>query len=145
MAFSGLQAKAVSTTNFAATVKDKQFHAVKMSDDWEVDAITAVTDRPLGILTDNPQKGGDGATVATAEDSIMKAKSGGVCTAGNFLKVTADGSLVNLADPVTGAIGASTAFAVSLEWAVAIALEDAVDDDIFMVKPITPQPIVKVA
>ena len=144
MPFAGLKSKADATTPAHAGVRGKQFHAVKMTDDYEVDEITSAADEPLGILIDNPQLAGDGATVSDAADPQMKARAGGACTAGHFLKHDATGRLVNAASPAAVNIdteAAATAHVTTtVEWVMAIAMQNAVEDDLFMVKPITPQP-----
>ena len=138
MPFSGLKAKADTTTTTEAEVKGQQFHAVKMTSDWTVGEISAAADVPLGLMTDNPQLAGDGVTVATDGDPVMKARAGGTIVAGSYLVHNGgDSTAGHRGRLITAPTGAGTYYPVG------IAMEAAVDNDLFMVRPLTPRPTIR--
>ena len=103
----------------------KQFYAVTpdTSNAFTVKAVSAVTDRPLGILQDNP-KGATGAPVAATVVvfGTCKAIAGsGGWTRGDRLGVDSSGALVTITEAVATNNNAYT---------IAIALESASAGDI---------------
>jgi len=111
----------------------KQFYAVKLdtSNAYTVAAITAVTDRPYGILQDNP-KGTSTARLAAnvATIGFCKAIAGtGGWTRGDRLGVDSAGALVTITEAIATNDNAYT---------VAVALESASAGDIKMVQLFNP-------
>lgn len=120
-----------------ADISAKQFFAVKMKgtgEPFEVAAITADTDTPIGILQNDPNAAGLAAEVASPGE-VCKASMGGTVVPGNVLVIEAEGDLV-----------ASAAFDVDSThvhtiFAVAIALENGADGEIIKVLAISPSRI----
>ena len=107
----------------------KQFYAVKLdtSTAFTVAAVSAVTDRPFGILQDNP-KGATTARLAAnvALFGVCKAIAGtGGWTRGDRLGVDSAGALVTITEAIATNDNAYT---------VAIALESASAGDIKLVQ-----------
>ena len=104
-------------------ISAKQFEAVKMSGSasLEVGPITGTTDRPIGILIDNPNAAGQPAGVAIPGE-VTKARFGGTVNEGDSLSVDADGELVAVVE------GTDTT-----RYIIAQALEAGVDQDVKLV------------
>lgn len=106
---------------------------LKIEDDADVGKViktTAVTDSPIGVLAENPDGAAttDGETVPVAllgGGGVLKMKAGGVVTAGDLIvpDVTA-GRVIGVANQ---------AALVADSTAIGIALESAVDGDLFEV------------
>lgn len=71
----------------SADLSAKQFHFVKMSGDGTVTVCAAVTDKPIGILQNNPASG-EAATVAAF--GVSKVKADAALTAGESVGTSAD-------------------------------------------------------
>jgi hypothetical protein len=106
---------------YDADLATKQFHAVKFASNRIVDFSTAATDLSIGIINNVPAAA-VGADVEVIVSGESKAKAGGSISAGQFLVPNSEGELV--------AVPLGTA---TTNVAVARALEDADDHDIFRV------------
>lgn len=112
-----------------ADISAKQFEAVKLTgttSDFRVSAIAATTDKPIGILMNEPNAAGEGATVA-GPGSVTKARYGGAVNVGDSLSVDADGELVAVVE------GTDTT-----RYIIAIALEDGADQEVHYVLVVSP-------
>ena len=105
-----------------ADISANRFEAVRLvTDDFGVRAITANTQRPIGILQNDPNAAGKAAEVAGV-GSTCKARLGGTVTRGDVLTVDADGELVVVTP------GTDTTLPE-----VAIALQSGVDQDVVFI------------
>ncbi len=115
-------------------ISANQFEAVKMkgtTEKFEVAAISATTDLPIGILQNDPNAAGLAAEVA-GPGEVAKARYGGNVSCGDWLVMDSDGELV-----------ASAAFDVDAthvhtHFSIAIALEDGADQEVHKVLVISP-------
>ena len=115
-----------------ANISANQFEAVKMTgttSKFRVSAIAANTDRPIGILQNNPNAAGQAAEVEKPGE-VCKARYGGNVNAGDLLGPDADGELVALTVITDGS-------AVD-RYACAQALEDGADQEVHYVLAISP-------
>lgn len=119
-----------------ADLSANQFRAVKMDtgNDNKVVAITANTDRPIGIQLDDPNADGDPIEVA-GPGSVCKAKYGGTVVRGDVLGVQSDGDLETETAVVDGS-------AVD-RYTIAIALESGASGEIHPVLVTSPLLIAK--
>jgi|PlaIllAssembly_1097288.scaffolds.fasta_scaffold259460_2 hypothetical protein len=101
-----------------ADLATKQFHIVKITSTGIVDFATAATDLSIGVQQNKPEAAGWPVEVVVAGETKLKA--GGSITAGQFLVPNSDGEAVAVTLGVT-----------NTRVAVARALEDADDHDIF--------------
>lgn len=100
-------------------ISANQFEAVKMTgESFEVTNIGAATDKPIGILQNNPNADGQAAEVA-GPGEVAKARYGGTVNAGDSLGCDADGELVATVE------GTDTTI-----YVIATALEDGVNQDV---------------
>lgn len=74
----------------AADLTGKQYHFVKLDTDGNVAAITAITDRPIGILQNEPTAAGMAAEVMC--DGVSKIKLDGTSAVADVLGTSDDGS-----------------------------------------------------
>lgn len=112
-----------------ANISANQFEAVKMTgttSKFRVSAIAANTDKPIGILQNNPNAAGQAAVVA-GPGEVCKARYGGAVNAGASLSVDADGELVSVTE------GSDTT-----RYIIAHALEDGADQEVHAVLVVTP-------
>jgi hypothetical protein len=110
----------------------KQFYAVMMdtANALTVTAVTAVTNRPVGILQDNP-KGTTTSRVAAnvAHLGVCKAICSGGWTRGDRLGVTSTGALKTITE---------TTNTTNTAYTIATALDSASDGDIARVVVVEP-------
>ena len=95
-----------------ADLSAKQFRAVKMkgtTEVFEVAAITADTDKPIGILLNDPTVAGEAADVAYS--GVVKAVLGGTVSSGDSLAPDAVGELETLAEGTS--LGANNRFIIA--------------------------------
>lgn len=105
-----------------ANISANQFEAVKMGTaDFTVIAITANTDKPVGILQDDPNASGQSAEVAHV--GVCKARYGGTVTRGDLLSVDTDGELV-----------AVTPGTDTTRFVIALAMESGADQEVRFVQ-----------
>lgn len=81
----------------SADLSAKQFHFVKMSGNGTVDACSAITDTPVGILQNNPTSG-QAAIVAVA--GLSKVVANATLAAGDVIGTSADAQ----ADPIVNGV-----------------------------------------
>ena len=84
------------TLEAAADLSASQYRAVKTNTSGEAAVITAITDKPVGILQDKPAAQGRAAELMADGISLMEAGSGGV-TAGNTIGVDNAGKGISIA------------------------------------------------
>ena len=111
-----------------ANISANQFEAVKMTGStskFRVSAVTGNTDKPIGILQNNPNAAGQAAVVA-GPGEVCKARYGGAVNTGDSLSVDADGELVAVVE------GTDTT-----RYIIAIALEDGADQEVHYVLVVT--------
>lgn len=72
----------------SADLSAKQFHFVKMSGNMTVDVCSAITDKPIGILQNNPASG---ETAVVAISGQSKVVADGTLAAGDVIGTSADG------------------------------------------------------
>ena len=72
----------------SADLSSKQYHFVKLSAATTVTVCAAITDKPIGVLQNNPESGGQ-AIVTT--HGLSKLVADGTIAAGNILGTSADG------------------------------------------------------
>jgi len=110
-----------------ADISAKYLEAVTLSTgDFQVNAITANTDCPIGILHNKPDAASQGATVI-GPGNVCKARYGGTVTIGQRLSVDTDGELVAVTE------GSDTT-----RYIIAIALEAGVNQGVYQVLVVTP-------
>ena len=110
-----------------ADISANQFEAVQLiTTNFRVSPITVNTQRPIGILQDNPNAAGQGAEVA-GPGEVAKARYGGTVTRGDALTVDADGELV-----------LATYGTDITRFVIAIALESGVDQGVYKVLVVSP-------
>jgi len=78
----------IGTLSAATDLSNKQYHFVKLSSATEVDAISASTDKPIGILLNNP---GAGKAAEVALFGIVKVKAHGSLSVGDVIGTTSAG------------------------------------------------------
>ncbi len=102
----------------SADLSGSQYRAVKMhSVAFQVAAMTnANTERPVGILQNDPDASGKGATVAVI--GVCKAEYGGTVTVGDKLGCNNSGSLISDAEVTDGSATDLHHIAVALESGV---------------------------
>ena len=111
-----------------ANISANQFEAVQMTgttNKFRVSAITVNTQKPIGILQNNPNAAGQGAEVA-GPGEVAKARYGGTVNAGESLSVDADGELVTVVE------GTDTT-----RYIIAQALENGADQEVHYVLVVT--------
>lgn len=104
-----------------ADISANQFEAVKATgttSKFRVSAITGNTDKPIGILQNNPNAAGQAAEVA-GPGEVAKARYGGNVNTGDSLSVDADGELVTVTE------GTDTT-----RYIIATALEDGANQEV---------------
>lgn len=89
------------TLETAADLSASKFRAVKLDNTGKVVVITAITDRPVGILQDAPAAASRAAEIMVDGVSLMEAGSGGV-TAGDAIMFD------NTGKGITCTVGTST-------------------------------------
>ena len=100
-------------------ISANRFEAVKMTGvGFEVTNIAAATDKPIGILLNNPNAANLSCEVA-GPGEVCKARMGGTVNAGDSLGCDADGELVAIVE------GTDTTI-----YVIATALEDGVNQDV---------------
>ena len=109
-----------------ADLSAKQYHAVRMTEDRGVAAITdsnaaSFAQRPIGVLQNDPDADGQAAEVIGV--GLARCEAGGTITQNDVLVTNDDGELI------AGALEADLASADRV--VVGVALEDAVDGQIF--------------
>jgi len=121
-----------------ADLSAKQYHAVYLSNDYEISAITNANaanyaQAPIGILQDDPDADGKAAEIISI--GVSRCEAGGTISAGDWLTTNDDGELI------AGAIEAAAGTADRV--IIGRALEDAVDGQIFnaLINCITPLPV----
>ena len=111
-----------------ANISANQFEAVKMTgttSKFRVSAVTGNTDKPIGILQNNPNAAGQAAVVA-GPGEVCKARYGAAVNTGDSLSVDTDGELVAVVE------GTDTT-----RYVIAIALEDGADQEVHYVLVVT--------
>lgn len=128
---------AIPGIHAVADLSAKQYHAVYLTEDFGVGAITnsnaaAFAQSGIGILQDDPAADGEPASVAIL--GICRAKAGGAITQGAYLTLDNNGKVV------AGVLEADLASADRA--VIGRALGDAADGDIFTIAVnfITPLP-----
>lgn len=99
-------------------LSSQQWYAVRldgttMGTGFQVGAITAATQRPIGILANNPNTSGQGAEVVIS--GIVKVEYGDTVTIGQALTINATGRIVASLIDTTGAISKQYIIGESLE------------------------------
>ena len=72
----------------SSDLSSKQYHFVKLSAATSVTVCASITDKPIGVLQNNPESGGQ-AIVTT--HGLSKLVADGTIAAGNILGTSADG------------------------------------------------------
>ena len=72
----------------SADLSSKQYYFVKLSSATQVTVCAAITDKPIGVLQNNPESGGQ-AIVTT--HGLSKMSADGTIAAGNIIGTSADG------------------------------------------------------
>jgi len=114
-----------------ADLSAKQYRAVKMkgtTEDFEVAAITAATDKPIGILQNDPDAAGKAAEVAYA--GVSKGHLGGTVSSGDSLSPDTAGDLVALAE--------GTSAGDDTKFIIAHALQDGSSGNVIKVLLVSP-------
>ncbi len=115
-------------------ISANQFEIMKMkgtTEKFEVTAVDATTDTPIGILQNDPNAAGLAAEVA-GPGEVAKARYGGSVNCGDLLVLASDAELVASATLDVDATHVHTIFSI------AIALEDGADQEIHKVLVISP-------
>jgi len=109
----------------------RQFYAVRLtgstSVDFEIGPTTANTQKPIGILVNDPDTSGHAAEVAIA--GVTKVQLGGASTAGNSLGPDAAGRLVAVAEGDSGSSG---------RFVIGIALQSGTSGEIIYARLVDP-------
>lgn len=113
------------TFHATADLSSKQYHAVRLSDEYAVSAISDANapQIPIGILQNDPDADGQPAEVVTM--GFCRAECGGTISANDMLGMNNDGELISAA--YEAAIGTADLHVF------AIALEDGADGEIIEV------------
>lgn len=93
MAYEGAQIK-VGQWTASADLSAKQYYFVKMSGNNTVDVTSAITDKTIGVLQNNPTSG---AAAEVCVFGVTKVVADGNLTAGNLIGTSNDGQ----ADAIT--------------------------------------------
>ena len=100
-----------------ADFSTRQFYVVKLVGttgvEWEVTPTTAITDRAIGIIQNDPSTGQAAQVAGLGE--IAKAQYGGTVTNGQWLGFGTDARVVASADPTTASGALRTIIAQALE------------------------------
>lgn len=86
----GPSQKLVLTETFVASgdLSSSQFHFVKLSANRTVVIVSAITDKPIGVLQNKPVDGEDAEVLLIGRSKV---KADGTLTAGDLVGVSADG------------------------------------------------------
>lgn len=109
----------------------KQYRAVKMkgtTEVFEVAAITANTDKPIGILQNDPDTGGKAAEVAWG--GVSKVVLGGSVNSGDSLSPDTVGELISLAE--------GTSASADDRFIIAHALQDGSSGEVILALLVSP-------
>lgn len=106
-----------------ADLSAEQYAAVKIGAAFSVSAFAAATDDFLGVLQNKPAAAGEPANVVVL--GTTKARLGGTVTAGDRLKVQADGEFVTATEITDGS--------AADEQVVGIALESGADQEVIKI------------
>lgn len=85
--------KTIFTESFIAGegLTENQYHGVKMNGNRTVDVIDDVTDKPVGVLTNEPDDGEEASVMIVGRVPVVLADT---LVAGNYIRFNADGHAI---------------------------------------------------
>lgn len=93
MAFETPAFSVPGTLTADSDLSTSQYQIVKLSDDSEVDLCTSETDKPLGVLQNDPSSGEQAQVMALG---VSKVKVGSSLTAGTDIGISSDAQAVEI-------------------------------------------------